>query len=147
NGRSVVDGRRRYDRLDRLGRRDCGRRACSRTHRQPHRLGCAVRHARDVHGAARAPGRKPAARAGRTACGGADARFHAGPARPLVRGSHTDDRGSGGGGEVPVSSGYIWAVIVGMAVVNYAVRYPPIAVLSRLELPEWLRRWLSYIPV
>lgn len=46
-----------------------------------------------------------------------------------------------------MSSDYIWAVIAAMAVANYAVRYPPIAVLSRLQLPEWLRRWLSYIPV
>lgn len=46
-----------------------------------------------------------------------------------------------------MSSDYIWTVIVAMAVANYAVRYPPIAVLSRLRLPEWLRRWLSYIPV
>ena len=46
-----------------------------------------------------------------------------------------------------MSSGYIWAVIVGMAIANYAVRYPPIAVLSRLHMPVWLRRWLSYIPV
>lgn len=42
---------------------------------------------------------------------------------------------------------FIWTLIVAMAVANYAVRYPPIAVLSRLELPIWLRRWLSYIPV
>ena len=46
-----------------------------------------------------------------------------------------------------MSAGYIWAVIVGMAVANYAVRFPPMAVLSRMELPGWLRRWLSYIPV
>lgn len=46
-----------------------------------------------------------------------------------------------------MSDTYIWSVVIGMAVVNYAVRYPPIAILSRVELPEWLRRWLSYIPV
>lgn len=46
-----------------------------------------------------------------------------------------------------MSSDYIWAVIATMAVANYVVRYPPIAILSRIDLPEWLRRWLSYIPV
>lgn len=42
---------------------------------------------------------------------------------------------------------FIWTLIAAMAIANYAVRYPPIAVLSRLELPTWLRRWLSFIPV
>jgi branched-subunit amino acid transport protein len=46
-----------------------------------------------------------------------------------------------------VSDRYIWAVIIGMAVANYVVRYPPIAILSRVHLPDPLRRWLSYIPV
>lgn len=46
-----------------------------------------------------------------------------------------------------MSAGYVWAVIVGMALANYAVRFPPMAALSRMDLPGWLRRWLSYIPV
>lgn len=46
-----------------------------------------------------------------------------------------------------MSERFIWTLIVAMAIANYAVRYPPIAVLSRIELPVWLRRWLSYIPV
>ena len=46
-----------------------------------------------------------------------------------------------------MSSGYIWVVIAGMAIANFAVRFPPVAVLSRYELPGWLRRWLAYIPV
>lgn len=41
----------------------------------------------------------------------------------------------------------MWAVIAGMAAANYLLRYPPILVLSRVEMPDWLRRWLSYIPV
>ncbi len=41
----------------------------------------------------------------------------------------------------------IWTVIVGMAVVNLAIRFPSLAILSRAELPGWLRRWLAYIPV
>jgi branched-subunit amino acid transport protein len=46
-----------------------------------------------------------------------------------------------------MSATAIWAVIAGMAIANFALRFPPIAVLSRIELPGWLRRWLSYIPV
>jgi branched-subunit amino acid transport protein len=46
-----------------------------------------------------------------------------------------------------MSAGAIWAVIAGMAVANFAIRFPSLAILSRTELPEWLRRWLSYIPV
>ncbi len=46
-----------------------------------------------------------------------------------------------------MSSGYVWAVIVGMAVANYAVRFLPMALLSRLELPKPLLRFLSFIPV
>jgi branched-subunit amino acid transport protein len=46
-----------------------------------------------------------------------------------------------------MSESYIWAVVIGMAAANFIVRFPPIAVLSRIELPGWLRRWLSFIPV
>lgn len=46
-----------------------------------------------------------------------------------------------------MSAGYIWTVIAGMAIANFLVRFPPLAILSRARLPEWLRRWLSYIPV
>ncbi|MBW6467986.1 MAG: AzlD domain-containing protein [Anaerosomatales bacterium] len=45
-----------------------------------------------------------------------------------------------------MSSTYIWAVIALMAVANYAVRFPPIAIVSRLRLPEPVVRWLSYVP-
>lgn len=41
----------------------------------------------------------------------------------------------------------IWGVIIGMALTNFALRFTPIALLSRLELPSWLHRWLSYVPV
>ena len=41
----------------------------------------------------------------------------------------------------------IWGVIVGMAALNYAVRFPPIAVVSRMRLPEPVMRWLSFVPV
>jgi branched-subunit amino acid transport protein len=46
-----------------------------------------------------------------------------------------------------VSAAYVWAVIIGMAGANFLVRFPPMAVLARIELPSWLKRWLSYIPV
>jgi branched-subunit amino acid transport protein len=40
----------------------------------------------------------------------------------------------------------ILALILGMAAVNFALRFVPLAALSRLRLPDWLMRWLSYIP-
>jgi branched-subunit amino acid transport protein len=46
-----------------------------------------------------------------------------------------------------MSEGQIWTVIAGMAIANFAVRFPPLAILSRVELPEVARRWLSFIPV
>ena len=47
--------------------------------------------------------------------------------------------------EVPAVT--IWAVIVGMAALNYAVRFPPIALVSRLDLPAPVLRWLSFVPI
>ncbi len=41
----------------------------------------------------------------------------------------------------------IWAVIAGMALVNFAIRFLSLGIMSRMELPDWLRRWLSLIPV
>ena len=38
-------------------------------------------------------------------------------------------------------------VIVGMALVNFALRFTPMALLSRVQLPKPLMRWLSYIPI
>jgi branched-subunit amino acid transport protein len=46
-----------------------------------------------------------------------------------------------------MKSGYVWAVIIGMAAANYAVRFLPMALLSRIELPKPLLRFLSFIPV
>jgi len=34
-----------------------------------------------------------------------------------------------------------------MAVLNFAVRFPPIAIVSRLDLPRPIMRWLSFVPV
>jgi len=46
-----------------------------------------------------------------------------------------------------MTDGYIWGVIIGMGISNYALRLLPIALLSRLELPRPVLRWLSFIPV
>lgn len=46
-----------------------------------------------------------------------------------------------------MSTATIWTVIVGMAFVNFLIRFPSLAVLSRTELPGWAKRWLSFIPV
>ncbi|MBN2248219.1 MAG: AzlD domain-containing protein [Coriobacteriia bacterium] len=46
-----------------------------------------------------------------------------------------------------MSATTIWAVIAGMALVNFLIRFPSLAVLSRTALPAWAKRWLSYIPV
>lgn len=41
----------------------------------------------------------------------------------------------------------IWGLIAGMAVTNFVVRAVPISVMSRLDLPASVRRWLGYVPV
>jgi branched-subunit amino acid transport protein len=46
-----------------------------------------------------------------------------------------------------VSDATIWAVIIGMALLNFAIRFVPIAIVSRLELPKPIMRWLQFIPV
>ncbi len=46
-----------------------------------------------------------------------------------------------------MNSSYIWAVVIGMALANFAVRFIPIAIVSRIDLPGPIMRWLSYVPV
>lgn len=41
----------------------------------------------------------------------------------------------------------IWGLIIGMAVTNLIMRTVPIEVMSRLDLPDVVRRWLAYVPV
>lgn len=41
----------------------------------------------------------------------------------------------------------IWAVALGMGVVNFALRYTPVAVFSRRRIPAPLMRWLSFVPI
>lgn len=40
-----------------------------------------------------------------------------------------------------------WGLVIGMAVSNILIRGVPIALLSRLQLPEGIQRWLGYVPV
>jgi branched-subunit amino acid transport protein len=46
-----------------------------------------------------------------------------------------------------VSQTTIWIVIVGMAVLNYAVRFGPLAIVSKIDLPKPVARWLSFVPI
>ena len=41
----------------------------------------------------------------------------------------------------------IAAVIVGMAAINFGLRFIPLAVLSRMALPKPVMRWLSFVPI
>jgi branched-subunit amino acid transport protein len=40
----------------------------------------------------------------------------------------------------------IWMMTIGIGIATFAIRFAPIALLSRLELPEWLKRALRYVP-
>lgn len=46
-----------------------------------------------------------------------------------------------------ISQTAIWTVIVGMGLANFAVRFVPMAIVSRMELPKPIMRWLSFVPV
>ncbi|HEY5549329.1 MAG TPA: AzlD domain-containing protein [Coriobacteriia bacterium] len=46
-----------------------------------------------------------------------------------------------------MTSQLAWGLVIGMAVSNIIIRWVPIALLSRLELPDLAQRWLGYIPV
>ncbi|MCM3567265.1 AzlD domain-containing protein [Neobacillus mesonae] len=41
----------------------------------------------------------------------------------------------------------IFFIILGMALVTFIPRVLPIAILSRVELPDWAMRWLNYVPI
>jgi branched-subunit amino acid transport protein len=41
----------------------------------------------------------------------------------------------------------IFLIILGTALVTFIPRVLPIAILSRIELPGWTMRWLSYVPI
>jgi branched-subunit amino acid transport protein len=40
-----------------------------------------------------------------------------------------------------------WGLVIGMAVTNIIMRWAPLAIMSRLRLPNVVERWLGYIPV
>jgi branched-subunit amino acid transport protein len=40
----------------------------------------------------------------------------------------------------------IWMMTIGIALATFAIRFAPIALLSRLELPDWLKSALRYVP-
>ena len=46
-----------------------------------------------------------------------------------------------------MSPALIWGLIIGMALTNFVIRALPISVMSRLDLPPAIRRWLGYVPV
>jgi branched-subunit amino acid transport protein len=41
----------------------------------------------------------------------------------------------------------VWAVIVGMAILNFVLRFLPVAIVSRMTLPAPVMRWLSFVPI
>ncbi len=41
----------------------------------------------------------------------------------------------------------VWGLVIGMAVVNFAERFVPLALVSRMDLPKPVLRWLSYVPI
>lgn len=41
---------------------------------------------------------------------------------------------------------FVWSMIVGIGVATFLIRFVPIALLARLELPGWLKRSLRYVP-
>lgn len=46
-----------------------------------------------------------------------------------------------------MSSAAIWAIALGMGVVNFTLRFTPIAVFARARIPQPVMRWLSFVPI
>jgi len=46
-----------------------------------------------------------------------------------------------------LSSLTIFVFIVSVFLANYALRFAPLAILSRVEIPRPIMRWLSYTPI
>ena len=40
----------------------------------------------------------------------------------------------------------VWTMILSVGLISFAIRFLPIALLARLELPRWLARALIYVP-
>jgi len=47
----------------------------------------------------------------------------------------------------PLSPLAIYLLIFGCFAINFALRFAPLAILSRVDIPRPVMRWLSYIPV
>jgi branched-subunit amino acid transport protein len=41
---------------------------------------------------------------------------------------------------------FVWSMIVGIGIATFLIRFAPLALLARLDLPEWLRQALRYVP-
>ncbi|SHI45045.1 AzlD domain-containing protein [Desulfofundulus thermosubterraneus] len=41
----------------------------------------------------------------------------------------------------------VWAIILGIAALNYLFRVTPLLLLSRVRIPSLWARWLGYVPV
>lgn len=39
-----------------------------------------------------------------------------------------------------------WAMMIGIGLTTFAIRFVPIALLARLDLPEWLKSALRFVP-
>ncbi len=44
------------------------------------------------------------------------------------------------------SSLLIWTMMISIGLITFVIRFAPIALLARLELPAWLKRALIYVP-
>lgn len=40
----------------------------------------------------------------------------------------------------------LWSMMAAIGLLTFAIRFAPIALLSHLELPDWLKRSLRYVP-
>lgn len=40
----------------------------------------------------------------------------------------------------------IWSMILGLGIITFLIRFTPIALLARLQLPPWLKHALRYVP-
>jgi len=47
----------------------------------------------------------------------------------------------------PLPQALIWIVIVGMAITNFSFRFIPMSILSKVQLPKLVMRWLGFIPI
>lgn len=51
-----------------------------------------------------------------------------------------------GGGEMEISNGFLW-LLVGVSLVTIIPRVLPMMLVSRFGMPDWLDRFLRYVPI